>query len=92
MKKEQVIYVLSVMLEEFANPLWIDALMSWDLTGDNSGGLYVTISVYEDYSISQNQLKKLVDKFFMGEIEYNGISFRTKNGVLEICIDLSSKN
>lgn len=88
MGKEQKMHVLSVLLDEFAKSFWRDALMCWELSGDNDGGLVVILTVYERYTVTQRHLTELNCNIKSAELNTD-INFRATKGTLEISIAIS---
>lgn len=86
MDKKKTLHVLSVLLDELAQNLWHDAIACWNLSGDDSESLVLTLYVYESYNIPLSRLTEMVLKF---DVPKYNISFRN-NGTLEIMITLSS--
>lgn len=87
MKKEKVLQILSVLLDELAKKIWHELVACWTLSGDDGESLVLELNVYEDYNIPLSRLKELVEKFGVSSC---GISFRSKNGLLYILITLSN--
>lgn len=93
MEKENVMRVLSVLLDEMTKNIWSDSVMCWTMSGNNDvpedNTLLIKLTIYEKYAVSLSQIKELVLKF--GALSYN-VSFRTIKGVLEIMIEISNDN
>ena len=93
MEKENVMRVLSVLLDELNQDVWRDSVMCWTLSGDNdeSGNdiLLLKLTIYEKHAIHLSQLTELVLK--CGVSSYQ-IHFRTIKGVLEIMIEILNDN
>lgn len=88
MEKEKVMHVLSVLLEELTQNLWHDSIACWNLYGDDSQSLALTLYVYENYSIPLGRLTEMITKFDMST---HRLSFRNNGGTLEILITLSNE-
>ena len=87
MKKEKILQILSVLLDELNQNLWHDAIGDWNLSGDNSETLCVMLYVYDSYNIPMSQLTEMISKF---DVPTYNLSFRNNNGTLEILIILSN--
>lgn len=87
MEKEKVMHILSVLLDELAKKIWHELVACWTMSADDGESLILVLDVYEDYNVPLSRLKELVEKF---EVSSCGISFRSKNGLLEIMITLTN--
>ena len=87
MEKEDVMHVLSVLLDELTQNLWHDSVACWNLSGDDGESLVLTMCIYEGYNIPLGRLKEMILKFGVSSC---GVSFRNNGGILEIQITLSN--
>lgn len=87
MEKEKVMHILSVLLDELAKKIWHELVACWTLSADDGESLILVLDAYEGYNIPLSRLKELVEKF---EVSSCGISFCSKNGLLEIMITLTN--
>lgn len=87
MKKEKVMHVLSVLLDELTQNLWHDSIACWNMSGDEGETLVLTLYVYKNYSIPLSRLTEMILKF---DVSTYKLSFRNNDGTLEIQILLSN--